>query len=93
MFYVMALITCIVILKHEKSLDNLSDLVLKVSGTDFEDIENSVVRFVTNYNRSQSCHEDHKIFDWFIADRQDLAELDSQVHSYWGAVPDEEDDK
>ena len=81
-----------VVLKHEKSLDNLNDLILKVSGHDFEDIESTVANFVRYYNRSLESRGDgdKKVFDWFIADRRDLAEMDTQVYSY--APMSEEDE-
>lgn len=89
-FYNMGLITCIVILKHEKALDNLHDIILKVSGQDFEDIDSMIAKFVRSYNQTQMSHGDQKIYDWFIADRNDMAEMDTQVYSY--ASVQEEDE-
>ena len=88
----MGSITTLVVLKHDKSADNLQDLILKVSGDSFTDIQRTIDKFVSEYNSAQTRSANPTVFDWFIANRQDLAEMDSQVYSYEALLTNDDDD-
>ena len=71
----MGTIKLVVVLKHEHAVDNLSDLVLNVSGESFSDIESTVVTFVKEYNISQQTRGNPTLYDWYIGNRQDMVEV------------------
>lgn len=89
----MGTITVLVILKHEGESDNLRDLLIRVSGDSFRDIQDTVEKFMMQYNQWREKSRYPTLFDWFIADRQDLAEMDSQVYSYEATLHSPEDDE
>lgn len=88
----MGSITTLWILKHDKASDNLSDIVLKVTGSSFKDMKDTIDRFISEYNTNQSRNGNPTVFDSYIVDRRDLAELDSQVYSYEALLTNDDDD-
>lgn len=63
-------------LRHSDS-NNLNDLVIKVSGESYEEIEKSIREFRDSYNmrRRSAIPPETLLIDWYICDREEQASL------------------
>lgn len=87
-------ISLVVILRHEGAPDNLSDLIVKVSAGSFADIENLMKNFIMQYNQRQERLGNPTLFDWYVADFEDLVAEHVQIHDQRliSSMEDDEDE-
>lgn len=79
-----------IVLKHENT-NGLNDILLDVSEDSFEQICETVSKFVESYNRSQLAREPPEplVFDWILADREDI---DGKGEILYGKEPDDDEE-